>query len=31
MVGYINAFYLLAITGIAALPFIFLVRRPHPG
>ena len=31
MVGYINAFYLLAITGFVALPFIMLVQRPRGG
>ena len=27
MIGYINAFYLLALTGFAAIPFICLVQR----
>lgn len=27
MIGYINAFYLLAITGFAAVPLIFLARK----
>lgn len=29
MLGYLDAFYLLAATGLAALPFILLVQRPR--
>ena len=29
MIGYLNAFYLLAITGFASIPLIFLVRRHY--
>ena len=31
MIGYINAFYLIAFTGFAALPMLLLVRWPKAG
>ena len=29
MIGYVNAFYAFAITGVIALPFIWLARLPR--
>ena len=28
MIGYINAFYLIALIGFAAIPFLLLVKMP---